>query len=78
MAEKTEKRVKIKLPYVPGTLEDDLFVGDNGRTYLIKRGEYVEVPPSVVEIIERAERFEIEGAEQSRKLQEKAGAKELD
>ena len=39
-----EKRVRIKLPYVPGVLEDDKFVGDNGKTYLIKRGEYVEVP----------------------------------
>lgn len=73
-----EKRVRIKLPYVPGALEDDLFVGDNGKTYLIKRGEYVEVPESVVEIINRAEKFEIEGADKSRKLQESAKAKALE
>lgn len=72
-----EKRVRIKLPYVPGVLEDDKFVGDNGKTYLIKRGEYVEVPESVVEILNGAERFDLEGAETSRKLQETAKTKAL-
>ena len=73
-----EKRVRIKLPYVPGVLEDDKFVGDNGKTYLIKRGEYVEVPESVVEILDGAEKFELEGAETRRKLQERAKTKALD
>ena len=73
-----EKRVRIKLPYVPGVLEDDKYVGDNGKTYLIKRGEYVEVPESVVEILEGAEKFELEGAETRRKLQETAKNKALD
>jgi hypothetical protein len=73
-----EKRVRIKLPYVPGVLEDDKFVGDNGKTYLIKRGEYVEVPESVVEILDGAEKFELEGAETRRKLQETAKTKALD
>jgi hypothetical protein len=72
-----EKRVRIKLPYVPGVLEDDKFVGDNGKTYLIKRGEFVEVPESVVEILNGAERFDLEGAETSRKLQETAKTKAL-
>lgn len=72
-----EKRVRIKLPYVPGVLEDDKFVGDNGKTYLIKRGEYVEVPESVVEILDGAEKFELEGAETRRKLQETAKTKAL-
>ena len=73
-----EKRVRIKLPYVPGVLEDDKFVGDNGKTYLLKRGEYVEVPESVVEILDGAEKFELEGAETRRKLQETAKTKALD
>ena len=73
-----EKRVRIKLPYVPGVLEDDKFVGDNGKTYLIKRGEYVEVHESVVEILDGAEKFELEGAETRRKLQETAKTKALD
>lgn len=73
-----EKRVRIKLPYVPGVLEDDKYVGDNGKTYLIKRGEYVEVPESVVEILDGAEKFELEGAETRRKLQETAKNKALD
>ena len=73
-----EKRVRIKLPYVPGVLEDDKYVGDNGKTYLIKRGEYVEVPEGVVEILEGAEKFELEGAETRRKLQETAKTKALE
>ena len=73
----SEKRVRIKLPYVPGVLEADKFVGDNGKTYLIKRGEFVEVPESVVEILNGAERFDLEGAETSRKLQETAKTKAL-
>lgn len=73
-----EKRIRIKLPYVPGVLEEDKYVGDNGKTYLIKRGEYVEVPESVAEILEGAEKFEIEAAETRRKLQETAKTKALD
>jgi hypothetical protein len=76
MAEKNEK-VKIKLPYVPGVLEDDVFVGDNGKTYLIKRGETVEVPASVAEILENAERLEKEGAIENQKLRKNADAKAL-
>lgn len=31
--------------------EADKFVGVNGKNYLIKRGEYVDVPPEVAEVI---------------------------
>ena len=43
-AEKKEKMVKIRLPIVRGENNADVFVGVNGRTWLIKRGVEVEVP----------------------------------
>lgn len=55
MSAPAEKMVKIKLP-LTRTEQDDVFVGYNGRTYLIKRGVEVEVPEGVVEIIEESEK----------------------
>ena len=48
-----EKTVKIRLPRIPGA--DDMFVGINGKTYLIKRGVEVEVPEAVAKVIRRSE-----------------------
>lgn len=42
--EKKEKMVKIRLPIIRGGNNADVFVGVNGRTWLIKRGVEVEVP----------------------------------
>ena len=39
-----EKMVKIRLPLLRGENNADVFVGVNGRTWLIKRGVEVEVP----------------------------------
>ena len=52
--EATEEKVKIRLPL---TREDngDVFVAVNGRTWLIKRGVEVEVPPCVVEVLRNQE-----------------------
>lgn len=52
MAEKknTEKTVKIKLPRERGD-QEDVFVGVNERTWLIKRGVEVEVPECVAEVL---------------------------
>lgn len=47
-----EKKVKIRLP-ITKTEKDDVFVGLNGKTYLIKRGVEVEVPAGVAEILKR-------------------------
>lgn len=33
----------------------DVFVGLNGRPYLIKRGEYVRMPKAIAEILEHQE-----------------------
>lgn len=54
MAEK--KTVKIRLPLTRNEKED-VFVGLNGKTYLIKRGVDVEVPVGVAEILERKEKM---------------------
>lgn len=51
-----EKRVRIKLPLTRGE-KDDVFVGVNGKTYLIKRGEEVSVPRCVAKVLERKERM---------------------
>ena len=52
--EEKEKLVKIRLP-ITRDQQDDVFVGVNGRTWLIKRGETVEVPEVVAEVIEQSE-----------------------
>ena len=49
-----EKTVKIKLP-LTRTEKDDVFVGVNGRTWLIKRGVEVEVPECVAEVLQHQE-----------------------
>jgi hypothetical protein len=53
---KEPKKVKIKLP-LTRTEKDDVYVGINGKTYLVKRGETVEVPASVAWVLERKERM---------------------
>lgn len=50
------KKVRIKLP-LSRTEKDDVFVGLNGKTYLIKRGVEVEVPVGVKKILERREKM---------------------
>lgn len=52
----TGKKVKIKIP-LTRTEKDDVFVGLNGKTYLIKRGEEVEVPVGVAKILQRKEKM---------------------
>lgn len=52
--EATEKKVKIRLP-ITRDQQDDVFVAVNGRTWLIKRGEEVEVPECVCEVLRHQE-----------------------
>jgi hypothetical protein len=54
MATETTKKVKIKLP-LTRTEKDDVYVAVNGKSYLIKRGETVEVPASVAEVLQHKE-----------------------
>lgn len=62
MSEQKQKMVKIKLPLTRNE-KDDVYVGVNGNTYLIKRGEVVEVPESVVEVLENKEKMVNEALE---------------
>ena len=50
------KMVRIKLP-LTRTEKDDVFVGLNGKTYLIKRGVVVDVPEGVAKVLERREKM---------------------
>jgi hypothetical protein len=50
----TIKKVKIKLP-LTRTEKDDKYVAVNGKSYLIKRGEEVEVPDYVAEALQHEE-----------------------
>lgn len=51
-----EKMVKIKLP-LTRVEREDVFVGVNGKTWLIQRGAEVEVPWFVAEVLKRKERM---------------------
>jgi hypothetical protein len=57
MATTTEKKVKIKLP-LTRTEKEDAYVCVNGNSYQIKRGETVEVPESVAEVLQHSEEME--------------------
>lgn len=52
--ETVEKKVTIKLEKSRLNKEDE-WVAVNGHSYLIKRGEYVEVPASVAEVLQHRE-----------------------
>lgn len=52
-----EETVRFKIPKGRSDIEkQDVFVGVNGKSYLIKRGMEVEMPKSVVEVLENAEK----------------------
>lgn len=49
--------VKVTLPLTRDK-QEDVFVGVNGKTFLIKRGEEVEVPECVYEILKNSEKMD--------------------
>lgn len=53
MANAKQEYVTVTIPFIEGKAETE-WVCDNGKTYLIKRGEPVEVPSSVAEILQQA------------------------
>ena len=66
MANAKEKLVKIRLPIIPNVEKQEaVFVGCNGRDYVIPRGKDVEVPECVVEILRNSENAIIKAAEYS-------------
>lgn len=70
------KTVKIKLPLTRYE-KDDVYVAINGKSYLIKRGETVEVPEAVVEVLENRERMLRVAYDFEEVASAKADAKEL-
>lgn len=53
------KKVEIKLPKNKGqNANQDEFFSVNFKNYIIKRGEYVEIPEEVAEVIENADKAE--------------------
>lgn len=56
------KTVKIKLP-LTRTEKDDVYVCVNGKSYQIKRGETVEVPDYVAEVLQHKEEMLAEAME---------------
>ena len=57
-----EKKVKIKLP-LTRTEKDDVYVCVNGDSFQIKRGETVEVPDYVAEVLQHKEEMLAEAME---------------
>lgn len=56
---KTSKRVQVRLPRLNGIdAVQDAVYGLNGKNYLIKRGEYVDVPGPIAEIMRNNEQAE--------------------
>lgn len=56
---KEEKKVVVTLPILN---EDDMvqYVAVNGRSFMIRRGEEVEVPECVAEVLKNSERQKLE------------------
>lgn len=53
------KKVMVRLPLLRGqNARQEEFFSVNGKNYLIKRGETVEVPEEIAEVIRNAERAE--------------------
>ena len=56
---KSEKRVQVRLPRLSGqnAIQEEFF-SVNGKNYIIKRGETVEIPEEVAEVIRNSEKEE--------------------
>lgn len=53
------KRVTVRLPKLQGqNANQEEFFSVNGKNYIIKRGETVEIPEEVAEVIRNAEKAE--------------------
>ena len=54
---KTEKKVKVTLPLLEGkNVSQDVFVCVNFKPYQIRRGEEVEIPESVYNVLKESNR----------------------
>ena len=60
--DKGEEMVRVQLFKDGEKYKDDVFVAVNGRAFQIKRGEAVEVPKSVAEVLENSQKQDISTA----------------
>lgn len=72
------KRVTVRLPRLPGqNANQEEFFSVNGKNYIIRRGETVEIPEEVAEVIRNAEKAEeyamnyVEDLDKAKKEKEK-------
>lgn len=63
-----EETVKIRLPLTPEQTED-VYVSVNDRSWLIKRGEWVELPACAVKQLEHRDRMILESIAYEQSLQ---------
>ena len=66
-----EELVEIKLFKDTGKYKDDVFVGCNGETIAIKRGERVTIKRKFAEILDNSERQDYETAEMITRMADK-------
>ena len=71
LANAMEETVRIRLPKTK-ELQEDVFVSVNNRTWLIRRGVYVDVPACVAEVLQHAE----EMTEEALRFDAEVGASE--
>lgn len=71
-----EPLVKIKIP-ISRADKDDVWVAVNGKSMLIKRGEWVEVPKCIAEAVEHQENQTMAILERIEALSKKSSAEEL-
>lgn len=69
------ERVKIRLFKDGHDYKDDVFVCVNGESYLIKRGEDVEVPSYIADILRLSEKQDTESANRREKRREEYESK---
>lgn len=73
----SKKKVTVKLPRLQGqnAIQEEFF-SVNGRNYMIKRGEEIEIPEEVAEVIKNADKAEDYAMNYVSELDKKKKAKE--
>ena len=66
-----EELVEVKLFKDTGKYKDDVFVGCNGETIAIKRGERVKIKRKFAEVLDNSERQDYETAEMITRMADK-------
>lgn len=65
-----EEKVIVRLFKDNDKYADDLFVGVNGKAYLLQRGVDVEVPKSVAEVLKNSEKQDLKTSAMIKNLED--------